>query len=211
MLPVNVCHSKEPYMASEQNSASTAPKASAVQEAKKPAKSSGSRFLFELFCAVIFLGMIGLVTYNAFLRYAFRSSFPPSEEWARFLFIYVTFFGAIEAFYHRKHIIVDLVIDHLHGMPRKIIDVVAILISMATMGLLFAGGVSYVLQTKDMYSVSTNINMAFIHCTLPICAGATIVIFIRDLVKVLRTPAAQCNPKKSKEEKIQEFLKGEEI
>ena len=96
----------------------------AAPEAQKPSgssqpKESTSAFLFQLFCAVIFLGMIGLVSYNAFLRYIFRSSFPPSEEWARFLFIYITFFGAIEAFYHHKHICVDLVTDHLHGMARK--------------------------------------------------------------------------------------------
>ena len=52
---------------------------------------------FEIFCAVVFLGMVGLVFYNALLRYVFRSSFPPSEEWARFLFIYIIYYGAIEA------------------------------------------------------------------------------------------------------------------
>ena len=72
----------------------------AAPEAQKPSgssqpKESTSAFLFQLFCAVIFLGMIGLVSYNAFLRYIFRSSFPPSEEWARFLFIYITSTSAL--------------------------------------------------------------------------------------------------------------------
>ena len=44
-------------------------------------KGKGER-AFEVFCAAIFLGMIGLVFFNAFLRYVFRSSFAPSEEWA---------------------------------------------------------------------------------------------------------------------------------
>ena len=57
-------------------------------------KGKGER-AFEVFCAAIFLGMIGLVFFNAFLRYVFRSSFAPSEEWARFLFIYITFIGGI--------------------------------------------------------------------------------------------------------------------
>lgn len=81
-------------------------------------KLSGE-LLFELFCAAIFLGMIGLVFFNAFLRYVFRSSFPPSEEWARFLFIYITFIGGIEAFYRHKHIAVDLLINLLRGAPRR--------------------------------------------------------------------------------------------
>lgn len=187
------------------------PKTAEGTEAKHEEQSSGGRFIFELFCAIIFLSMIALVTYNAFLRYAFRSSFPPSEEWARFLFIYVTFFGAIEAFYHKKHILVDLLIEYVHGFPRKVIDVIAILISMATMGLLLMGGVSYVMQTSDTYSVSTNINMVFINSSLPICAAAAIAIFIRDLIVVLRTPSAEYNPKKSKEERINEFLKSEDL
>ena len=63
---------------------------------------------FQIFCACIFLGMIGLVFLNAVLRYCFNSGYPPSEEWARFLFIYITFFGAIEAFYRKKHIAVEM-------------------------------------------------------------------------------------------------------
>ena len=69
-----------------------------------PKQDTVGEFLFQIFCAVIFLGMIGLVFYNAMLRYLFSSSYPPSEEWARFLFIYITFFGSIEAFYRKKHI-----------------------------------------------------------------------------------------------------------
>ncbi|HIW00742.1 MAG TPA: TRAP transporter small permease [Candidatus Desulfovibrio intestinipullorum] len=191
-------------MASDQEqSAGSTP--SAAQPAQE--KTSPGRFLFEIFCAVIFLGMIGLVTYNAFLRYAFRSSFPPSEEWARFLFIYVTFFGAIEAFYHHRHIAVDLVTDKLHGATRKAVDIIALLCSIGAMGLLLVGGIEYVRQTIDTYSVSTNINMSIINSSLPICAAVALVFFLKDLWKLLRTPASQVNPVKSKEEKIAEFMK----
>ena len=172
---------------------------------------SRGRFLFEIFCAAIFLGMIGLVTYNAFLRYVFRSSYPPSEEWARFLFIYVTFFGAIEAFYHHRHICVDLVTDRLHGATRKVVDVIALLCSLGAMGLLLVGGIQFVLQTVDTYSVSTNINMSLIYGTLPVCAAAAIVFFLKDLYKLLKTPAAEINPVRTKEEKIAEFLKQENM
>ena len=193
------------------NSTDSAPAtgAGAPTAAKAPAakpKDSVGAFLFQLFCACIFLGMIGLVTYNAFLRYAFGSSFPPSEEWARFLFIYITFFGAIEAFYRNKHIAVDLVTDHLHGMPRKIVDIMAILFAMGAMGLLVMGGYEHVLQTMDEYSVATNINMGLINCSLPICAAAAIVFQLRDLIKVLRTPADKINPRMTKEEKIARVL-----
>ena len=183
-------------------------KISIAHAGKKPApKDSTGEFLFQIFCAVIFLSMIGLVSYNAFLRYVFRSSFPPSEEWARFLFIYITFFGAIEAFYRHKHIAVDLVTDHLHGLSRKVCDLIAICFSLGAMLLLLVGGVSYVMQTMDTYSVATNINMTFINAVLPICAAAAIIFYLRDLWLLLRTPSEQVNPKISKEEKIARLLK----
>lgn len=145
---------------------------------------------FEVFCAVIFLGMIGLVFFNAFLRYVFRSSFPPSEEWARFLFIYITFFGAIEAFYRGKHIAVDLVVNLLSGVSRKAVDLLAQALTLGALALLFYGGLQLVLQTVDTFSVATNVNMALINGTLPIMALAAFIIRARDFVKLLRTPAA---------------------
>lgn len=153
-------------------------------------KGKGER-AFEFFCAIIFLGMIGLVFVNAFLRYVFRSSFPPSEEWARFLFIYITFIGGIEAFYRHKHIAVDMFVNLLEGASRKTVDIIASLFMLAALVLLLFGGISVVLQTLDTYSVATNVNMAFINGTLPVMAFAAIVIHLRDIVRLIRTPAGE--------------------
>ena len=155
-----------------------------------PTKGKGER-AFEFFCAIIFLGMIGLVFVNAFLRYVFRSSFPPSEEWARFLFIYITFIGGIEAFYRHKHIAVDMFVNLLEGASRKTVDIIASLFMLAALVLLLFGGISVVLQTLDTYSVATNVNMAFINGTLPVMAFAAIVIHLRDIVRLIRTPASE--------------------
>lgn len=148
-------------------------------------------FLFQIFCAVIFLGMIGLVFYNAMLRYLFSSSYPPSEEWARFLFIYITFFGSIEAFYRKKHIAVDMFVDMLHGVSRKTVEIIASLIGMAVMGVLLWGGVVYVMSTYDQESVSTGVNMTFIYGTLPIMAAAALIIQLRDFIALLRRPVSE--------------------
>ena len=108
---------------------------------EEAAKGKGER-AFEVFCAAIFLGMIGLVFFNAFLRYVFRSSFAPSEEWARFLFIYITFIGGIEAFYRHKHIAVDMFVNMISGTSRKAVDIVASLFMLAALVLLLFGGAS---------------------------------------------------------------------
>lgn len=156
-----------------------------------PKEDTVGEFLFQVFCAVIFLGMIGLVFYNAMLRYVFSSSYPPSEEWARFLFIYITFFGAIEGFYRKKHIAVDMFVDLLHGASRKWVDIIASLLGMVAMFLLLWGGVVNVMQTYDTYSVATNVNMTLINGTLPIMAAAALLIQIRDFFHLLKQPAAE--------------------
>lgn len=150
-----------------------------------PLKFNG-RTLFGIFCAVVFLGMVGLVFYNAFLRYVMRSSFPPSEEWARFLFMYIIYFGAIEASYRKKHIVVDLLVDRLHGWTRRIVDILANLCSVAALTLLIFGGMRIVELTYDIESVATHVNMAFINSPLPIMAFVTLVLILRDLWLELR-------------------------
>lgn len=160
-------------------------------------KSGRGELCFEVFCAVIFLGMIGLVFTNAFLRYVFRSSFAPSEEWARFLFIYITFIGAIEAFYRHKHIAVDMFVNMLKGTSRKVVDIIASTCVLGALLLLFVGGVQLVLQTYDTYSVATNINMALINGTLPVMALAAFIIHLRDFYVLLRTPAVDVEPANS--------------
>ena len=166
-----------------------APKIQAKAKAPEKEWTLNGELMFELFCAFIFLGMIGLVFFNAFLRYVFRSSFPPSEEWARFLFIYITFFGAIEAFYRGKHICVDMFVNMVGGIKRKTVDVIASGLTLGALLLLLCGGVQLVLQTMDTYSVSTNVNMMFINGTLPIMAFVALIVRGRDFLKLLKTPA----------------------
>lgn len=181
----------------------TTPATAPGQPAAENRHGLSGELLFEIFCAVIFLGMIGLVFYNAFLRYVFGGSYPPSEEWARFLFIYITFFGAIEAFYWKKHIAVDMFVDMFSGMSRKCIEILAILLTMGALGLLLDGGITYVLQTIDTNSVATNVNMAFINSTLPIMAFTAILICLRDLIALVRRPASSF-VKATEEEKIEQ-------
>ncbi len=156
----------------------------ATATSSEPERSK-AQLLFEIFCATLFLSMIGLVFYNAILRKVFNSSYPPSEEWARFLFIYITFFGAIEGFYRYRHIAVDMFTNLLGPGLRKIIDIIAICCAIGAMSLLLYGGVINVLQTMDTFSPATGVNLGIINGTLPIMAFAALILQLRDLKRRL--------------------------
>ena len=157
---------------------------------KEQSNESKGELAFQVFCAVVFLSMIGLVFYNAMLRYIFKASFAPSEEWARILFMYITFFGSIEGFFRGRHIAVDMFTSLLSGVTRKMVDIGAQLFGLAALVLLLIGGISLVQQTIDTSTVATGLNMAFVNGTLPVMAFAVIIIRGRELLKTFKKPAA---------------------
>ena len=158
---------------------------------KEQSNESSWEVAFQVFCAVVFLSMIGLVFYNALLRYVFKSSFAPSEEWARILFMYITFFGSIEGFYRGRHIAVDMLTGMLSGITKKSVDIFAQLLALAALFVLAIGGVSLVMQTIDTNTVATGLNMAFVNGTLPVMAIAVIIMRLRELVRTIQRPASQ--------------------
>ena len=162
---------------------------------KESKNESAGEVAFQGFCALVFLAMIGLVFYNAILRYVFRSSFAPSEEWARFLFMYITFFGAIEAFYRGRHISVDMLTSLLHGVARKTVDIIAQVLGLAALGVLVVGGIDLVRQTMDTATVATGINMTFVNGTLPLMAIVVFIIRLRELVATFKRPASSFHAK----------------
>ena len=157
---------------------------------KEQSNESKGELAFQVFCAVVFLSMIGLVFYNAMLRYICKASFAPSEEWARILFMYITFFGSIEGFFRGRHIAVDMFTSLLSGVTRKMVDIVAQVLGLAALGLLLIGGISLVQQTIDTSTVATGLNMAFVNGTLPVMAFTVIIIRGRELLQTLKKPAA---------------------
>ena len=96
-------------------------------------------------------------------------------------------------------------VNMVHGASRKAVDIVASLFMLAALVLLLFGGISVVLQTLDTYSVATNVNMAFINGTLPVMALAAIIIHLRDIVQLIRTPASEFNtaPKRNRGESME--------
>lgn len=161
---------------------------------KEQSNESTGELAFQAFCAVVFLTMIGLVFYNAMLRYVFKSSFAPSEEWARILFMYITFFGSIEGFYRGRHIAVDMVTGLLKGATRKSVEIAAQMLALGALFVLAVGGVTLVMQTIDTRTVATNLNMAFVNGTLPLMAFVVILMRGRELFLTFKKPASEFKP-----------------
>ena len=76
------------------------------------------RFLSVLLVAALAL-MVVLVFGNVVLRYGFNSGFTVSEELSRWLFVWMTFMGAIVAMHERGHLGTDSLVARLPVAGKK--------------------------------------------------------------------------------------------
>ena len=130
--------------------------------------------------------MTVLVIMNVILRYVFHSGISWSEEACRFLFIWVTFLGAIltnDAGLHGEHMRMDFIVEMFRGIPRKIVEVIAMLLMLLMLGTLFVGGVELVKGTWPMLTSALRIPKGAVYLCAPIGFG---YLFLQTLAKLLR-------------------------
>lgn len=77
----------------------------------------------EVFAVVILSAMSILVFLNVVLRYGFNSSINVTEEISRFMFVWLTFLGAVLAFSENQHVSVTMLTDKLSPMAKKVLGV----------------------------------------------------------------------------------------
>ena len=93
----------------------------------------------EYMIAACMAGMVVLVFGNVLLRYGFNSGITLSEELSRWLFVWMTFLGAIVALRKHEHLGTDMLIGRLGPVGKKICLGISQLLMMFICVLLFQG------------------------------------------------------------------------
>jgi TRAP-type C4-dicarboxylate transport system permease small subunit len=93
----------------------------------------------EYMIAACMAGMVMLVFGNVMLRYGFNSGITLSEELSRWLFVWMTFLGAIVALRKHEHLGTDMLIGRLGPKGKKICMGISQLLMMFICVLLFKG------------------------------------------------------------------------
>jgi TRAP-type C4-dicarboxylate transport system permease small subunit len=93
----------------------------------------------EYMIAACMAGMVVLVFGNVMLRYGFNSGITLSEELSRWLFVWMTFLGAIVALRKHEHLGTDMLIGRLGPKSKKICMGISQLLMMFICVLLFKG------------------------------------------------------------------------
>lgn len=144
------------------------------------------RFL-EFLIAVGLAAMVILVFSNVVLRYGFNSSIVMSEEVSRWLFIWMTFLGALVAMHEHGHLGVDLVVSKLPRLGRKACLIVSHLIMLGIVLMLFVGGLEQTQINWDISAPTTGASMAIVHMSSVVFSVIATIILLNDLYRILTT------------------------
>ncbi|AWI53845.1 C4-dicarboxylate ABC transporter permease [Aquabacterium olei] len=136
----------------------------------------------DLLLALLMAGMVILVFGNVVLRYGFNSGITMSEEVSRWLFIWMTFLGAIVLLKDRKHLGTDMLVSRLPASGKRACLVASQLLMLYVCWLLFKGSLDQAQINLDVASPTTGTSMAvFYGCGVVFGASAALFL-LRDLL-----------------------------
>ena len=109
--------------------------------------------------------MVVLVFGNVFMRYAFDSGFIVSEELSRWLFVWLTFLGAVVAVRDNGHLGTDMLVGKLGPAGKRICMGLSLLLMLGCLWLLFKGSYDQTLINWDTTSAVMEVSMSYFYAS----------------------------------------------
>ncbi len=129
--------------------------------------------------------MVVLVFGNVVMRYAFNSGITLSEELSRWLFIWLTFMGAIIALKEHGHLGTDMLIGKLGPAGKKVCLGLSHMLMLFICWLLFSGAYEQAMINWDTTSAVMEVSMAWIYMPGVLFAVLGGLIILNEFVSLL--------------------------
>ncbi|MFV0359375.1 TRAP transporter small permease [Tropicimonas sp.] len=145
------------------------------------------RALGALLRPLLFAGMAALIvviTLQVVSR-VFFTAFGWTEELARFLLVWLTFTGAVYAWYARRHIAVSVIVERLPGTSRRIATTIALLVALTFLLALARVGHEYMSVQSFQKSAAMRIPMSWVYAIIPVSSLLMAWLCLSDLVRLL--------------------------
>lgn len=137
--------------------------------------------VLELAIAAFLAVMVVMVFGNVVLRYGFNSGIIVSEEVSRWLFLWVTFLGAIVALKEHAHLGSDFLIARLPRRGRQACLLLGHGLMLYATWLVFTGSLAQTRINLTVEAPVTGASMAFVYGTGVVFAVFAAVLLLRDL------------------------------
>ncbi|OGO99572.1 MAG: C4-dicarboxylate ABC transporter permease [Curvibacter sp. RIFCSPHIGHO2_12_FULL_63_18] len=129
--------------------------------------------------------MVVLVFGNVVMRYAFNSGFTLSEELSRWLFVWVTFMGAVVALHEKAHLGTDMLVGRLGATGKKVCMALSLVLMLFCLWLVAKGSYDQYLINKESTSPVMEVSMGIFYASGVVFAVLGAPIVLTDLWRLL--------------------------
>lgn len=141
--------------------------------------------LIDILIGTALAVMVVLVFGNVVLRYAANSGITVSEELSRWLFVWMTFLGAVVALKEHGHLGTDMLVSRLGPGGKKTCLVLAQVLMLYATWLLFSGSVAQAKINWDVEAPVSGLSVAIFYASGIVFAVSTGVLLLRELWRTL--------------------------
>jgi TRAP-type C4-dicarboxylate transport system permease small subunit len=142
--------------------------------------------LLEWWAVLLLVLMVVLVFLGVFFRYVLSASLAWYDEFASYLLVWLTFYGAVAASYRRRHIGFETFVARLAPNSRRNVEVVAELFVLGFQVVLFYYGWLLMQKMGDETAISLVwVKMGWVYSVLPITGGVMLVISVQRLLQLI--------------------------
>jgi TRAP-type C4-dicarboxylate transport system permease small subunit len=141
--------------------------------------------LLEWAIGVALAAMVVLVFGNVVLRYAFNSGITVSEEVSRWLFVWLTFLGAVVAVKEHAHLGTDALVSRLGVAGKKACLVAGHVMMLYAAWLIFSGSLAQTRINWDVQAPVTGASVALFYSSGMVFAVSAAVLLVLELVRVV--------------------------
>ena len=138
--------------------------------------------------------MVVLVFGNVVLRYTANSGITVSEELSRWLFVWLTFMGAVVALREHGHLGTDVLVSRLPAAGKKVCLVLAQVAMLYVSWLLLKGSWAQMVINADTEAPVTGASVGIFYASGVLMGGSAIAILLRDLLRTLLVPLSDNEP-----------------
>jgi TRAP-type C4-dicarboxylate transport system permease small subunit len=135
--------------------------------------------------------MVVLVFGNVVLRYAFNSGITVSEEVSRWLFVWMTFLGAVIAMKEHAHLGTDILVSRLGVTGKKVCLVAGHCLMLYASWLVFSGSLAQTRINWDVHAPVTGAPVALFYGTGMVFAVSAALVLVLELVRMIAGRASE--------------------
>ncbi len=142
------------------------------------------------------VAMMSVIFAQVLARYAFQHSLSWSEEIGRYIFVWITFLGMVLAYRAGAHVALDLLLAHLKGASRKVLQMVNISLIIVLAAAIFLSALELFELGTMQESPALELPMHWVYSVIPLSGVLLLYYALRDLWACLKQTGRYAEPQK---------------